>query len=263
MTTDDLPVVMLVGGTGSRMGEETRGIPKPLVDIGGRPMLWHVMKIYAHYDHTKFIFPLGHNGEAFRRYFLDYEVLTHDVSFSLGSSDKRVYHNFGSEREWHVTLFDAGLMTEKGARVRQAAERLQAQTFFVTYGDGIGDIDLDALTAFHDSHGKLATLTAFQPFSQYGVVDVDDHGVVSHLREKPRLPQWINAGFFVFERGVLDYLSGSQDDLERDALPKLAADGELMMYRHTGFWASMDTFKDAQHLNDIWKSNAPWKVWVD
>lgn len=263
MTTDGFPVVLLVGGTGSRMGAEAGGIPKPLVDVGGHPILWHVMKLYAHYGHTRFIFPLGHKGEAFRRYFMEYEALTHDVSFALGCPDQRLSHNPGDEGEWHVTLFDAGLVTEKGARVRQAVERMEAQSFFVTYGDGIGDIALTALLDFHRSHGKLATLTGFQPFSQYGVVDVNEDGRVRHLSEKPRLAQWINAGFFVFERGVLDYLSDDQVDLEQQALPKLAAAGELMMYRHTGYWASMDTFKDAQHLNDVWEASAPWKVWSD
>jgi len=263
MTTESLPVVLLVGGAGSRMEVGTSGIPKPLVDVGGHPILWHVMKLYAHHGHKEFMFPLGYKGEAFRRYFLEYQALTQDVSFNLGSPDQRVYHEYGNEAEWEVTLFDAGLVTDKGARVRQAAERLQAQTFFVTYGDGIGDIDLESLYTFHRSHGKLGTLTGFQPFSQYGMVDANKEGVVHQLKEKPRMSQWINAGFFVFERGVLDYLSSDQVELEQQALPKLAADGQLMMYRHKGFWASMDTFKDAQYLNEAWETSAPWKVWND
>lgn len=263
MTTEGLPVVLLVGGSGSRMGDEAGGVPKPLVAVGGRPILWHVMKLYAHYGHTSFIFPLGYKGEAFRRYFLEYESFTYDMSFSVGRPDQRVIHNLGSEGEWEVTLFDAGLRAEKGERIYHAVERLQGETFFATYGDGIGDIDIAALYEFHHSHGKLATLTGFQPFSQYGVVDVDDDGRVNEIREKPRMSQWINAGFFVFEVGVRDYLTGDQVDLEQQALPKLAKDGELMMYKHTGYWASMDTFKDARNLNDDWENSAPWRVWKD
>ena len=200
----------------------------------------------------------------FRRYFLEYESLTHDVSFKIGSPQERTFLDRADERNWNVRLFDAGLDTEKGARVRKAFERFSAQTCFVTYGDGVGDVDINALLDYHRAHGKLATLTGYQPSSQYGVLDVDDSGQVNRLEEKPRLSQWINAGFFVFEREAMKYLEGGDEvELERGMLPALATHGQLMMYRHKGYWASMDTFKDAQKLERAWSHGAPWKVWND
>ncbi|MBI5830400.1 MAG: NTP transferase domain-containing protein [Chloroflexi bacterium] len=259
--SEQLPVILLVGGLGTRMGPEAEGRPKALVEVGGRPIVWHIMKLYAHYGHTQFVFPLGYRGDWFRRYFLDYEALTHDVTFTLGQADQRTYHHPNREAEWQVTLFDAGVPTNKGARVRLGGERVAGDRLFATYGDGIGDVDIEALLKFHRAHGKLATLTGYQPLSQYGLVEAEGDAVTG-LREKPRLANWVNAGFFVFERGALDYLQGDDSvDLEKDALPRLAADGQLMMYRHTGFWASMDTFKEAQTLNDLWDQGAPWKVW--
>jgi glucose-1-phosphate cytidylyltransferase len=257
-----LPVVLLVGGQGTRMGPEAEGRPKALVDVGGRPIVWHIMKLFAHYGHTQFIFPLGHRGDWFRRYFLEYEALYHDLSFRLGQPGERSYHDKNHEGDWDITLFDAGLSTNKGARVRKAMERLNGDRAFVTYGDGIGDVNLDALLDFHRSHGKLATLTGFQPYSQYGVLDLGADSRVTALREKPRLTTWINAGFFVFERPVLAHLAGDDEvDLEKSTLARLAEADQLMMYRHTGFWASMDTFKEAQTLNELWENDAPWKVW--
>ncbi|HLF00361.1 MAG TPA: sugar phosphate nucleotidyltransferase [Anaerolineales bacterium] len=260
--SESLPVVLLVGGLGTRMGPEAEGRPKALVEVGGRPIVWHIMKLFAHFGHTRFVFPLGYRGDLFRRYFLDYEALTHDLTFTLGKPEMRAYHRLNREAEWEVTLFDAGVPTNKGARVRQAMEQINADRVCVTYGDGIGDVDIEALLAFHRAHGKLATLTGYQPYSQYGVLDVDADSRITALREKPRLTGWINAGFFVFERGVLDYLQGDDTvDLEKNALARLAEDGQLMMHRHTGFWASMDTFKEAQTLNELWEQGAPWKVW--
>jgi glucose-1-phosphate cytidylyltransferase len=260
--SESLPVILLAGGLGTRMGPEAEGRPKALVEVGGRPIVWHIMKLYAHYGHTRFTFPLGYRGDWFRRYFLDYEALTHDLTFTLGKPEARTYHRPNHEAEWEVTLFDAGIPTNKGGRVRLAMERLDDPRVFVTYGDGIGDVDINALLAFHRSHGKLATLTGYQPFSQYGIVDVTDEGQITALREKPRLTNWVNAGFFVFERSVLDYIGTDENaDLEKETLPKLAADGQLMMYQHGGFWASMDTFKEAQTLTELWEKGAPWKVW--
>lgn len=248
------------------MGPEAEGRPKALVEVGGRPIVWHIMKLYAHYGHNHFVFPLGYRGDWFRRYFLDYEALAHDLTFTLGQPDQRQYHRQNQEAAWTLTMFDAGVPTNKGARVRRAGERITADRFFVTYGDGIGDVDLNTLLAFHRAHGRLATLTGYQPYSQYGIVEVDGDQITA-LREKPRLTSWVNAGFFVFERGALDYMQGNDGgeaeaiDLEKESLARLAADGQLMMYRHMGFWASMDTFKEAQTLNDLWDRGAPWKVW--
>lgn len=257
-----LPVILLVGGLGTRMGPEAEGRPKPLVEIGGRPVLWHIMKLYAAYGHIDFILPLGHRGDLFRRYFMEYEALSHDLTITLGEPDKRQYHRPNQEHDWRVTLIDAGLSTNKGSRIRKAAAYAGGDRFFATYGDGVGDVDLAALLSFHRAHGKLCTLTGYQPYSQYGVVDAAEDGTVSQLREKPRLTSWINAGFFVFERAALDYFQGDDSlDLEKTVLPRLAADGQLMMYRHSGFWASMDTFKEAQELGELWERGAPWKIW--
>jgi glucose-1-phosphate cytidylyltransferase len=256
-----LPVILLVGGLGTRMGPEAEGRPKALVEVGGRPVVWHIMKLYAHYGHTNFIFPLGYRGEWFRKYFSEYEILTHDVQFKLGEPEKRVYGGANRESDWHVNLFDAGIATNKGARIRKAMAQSEAPTFFATYGDGIGDVNIEALLKFHRAHGKLATLTGYQPFNQYGVVDAEGDRVTA-LREKPRLKDWVNAGFFVFERKVFDYLQGDDTiDLEKETLGRLAQEGQLMIYKHEGFWASMDTFKEAQTLNELWDKGAPWKVW--
>ncbi len=261
MNTKSLPVVILCGGQGTRM-QGAGPSKKELVEIGEEPILWHVMKIYACYGHTRFILALGHEAEAIKRYFLEYESMNYDFTLPLGQPDARTYHQPNAEEHWTVTLTDTGLETEKGSRIARAAKYIEDDTFFVTYGDGVGDIDLDALLAFHRGHGRLATVTGVHPTSQYGILEVDETGQVTRFGEKPELAYWINAGFLVFERDVLDYLGSRDDvDLERETLPRLAEDEELMMYQHAGFWRSMDTFKDALALDDIWHESAPWKVW--
>ena len=235
---------------------------KELVEIGGRPILWHVMKIYAKYGHTHFILTLGHEAEAIKRYFLEYEPMNCDFTIALGQPDAVTYHQSNAEESWRVTLADTGLETNKGSRIYQAARYIDSDTFFVTYGDGVGDIDLDALLAFHRAHGQLATVTGVPLRSQYGILETNEIDQVTGFGEKTELDHWINAGFLVFERDVLDYLNlGDDVDLERETLPRLAADQQLVMYRHTGFWRSMDTFKDALALDTIWRESAPWKVW--
>jgi glucose-1-phosphate cytidylyltransferase len=235
---------------------------KELVEIGEQPILWHVMKIYASYGHTRFILTLGHEAQAIRRYVLEYEPMNYDFTIPLGQPDAITYHQSNAEENWMVTLADTGLETNKGSRIYRAAKYIDSDTFFVTYGDGVGDIDIDALLAFHQGHGRLATVTGVRLRSQYGILKIGKGEQVLGFGEKPELDHWINAGFLVFERGVLDYLRGGDDvDLEREVLPRLAADEELMMYRHTGFWRSMDTFKDAMALDITWRESAPWKVW--
>ncbi len=260
-----LSVVLLVGGLGTRMGAETEAPPKPLVEIGGRPILWHVMKSFASQGHRHFILPLGYRGDLFRRYFVEYQTLTRDFTFGLGNPDHREYHDGARQDPWEVTLLDAGLHTTKSGRVLRAAPHARGDRFFLTYGDGVGNVDLAALLRFHLAHGKLATLTGYKPLSQYGILELDGDRVRG-MTEKPRLDRWINAGFRVLERGALEWLSPeAESELESDALPRLAAAGELRMYAHEGFWASMDTFKEAQTLNDLWESpgGAPWKTWKD
>jgi glucose-1-phosphate cytidylyltransferase len=219
------------------------------------------MKIYAAYGHTRFILTLGHQAEAIKRYFLEYESMSYDLTLRLGKACSVTYHQPRIEEDWMVTLADTG-DAEKGARIYRIAKYIDSDTFFVTYGDGVGSVDIDALLAFHREHGRLATVTGVHPRSQYGIVRVGEDGQVAGFVQKPQLEHWINAGFMVFEREVLDYLSDGDDvHLEREALPRLAADGQLMMYRHVGFWRSMDTFKEALELDTIWRDSAPWKTW--
>ena len=260
--SESWPVVILVGGMGTRLGPNGEAPPKALVEVGDKPILWHVMKIYAAFGYTQFVLTLGYRGDLIRRYWLDYDVMSRDLTFSPGEVCELTFHHPAAEPGWRVTLADTGLRTNKGARIRRVAEYLGEDTFFVTYGDGLGDVDINALLAFHRGHGKLATITGVRPFSQYGLVDVTDDGRVTGVYEKARLDHWINAGFMVLEHGALDYFQGGDTlDLEKHVLPHLAADGQLMMYRHTGFWQSMDTFKDAQVLTELWETSAPWQVW--
>lgn len=259
-----LPVVIVCGGQGTRMRGATP-TKKELVEVGDRPILWHVMKIYAAFGHTRFILALGHQAEDIKRYFLDYEPMRYDLTVNLGRPSAVSYHpdyQSGPEEGWDVTLADTGLETSKGARIYRVARYIDADTFFFTYGDGVGDMDITALLAFHRQHGRLATITGVHPHSQYGIMRLDGDRQVSGFVQKPRLDHWINAGFMVFEREVLDYLGDGDDvHLEREALPRLASEGQVMMYPHEGFWRSMDTFKEALELDKIWRASAPWKVW--
>jgi len=235
---------------------------KELVEIGRQPILWHVMKIYAEYGHTRFILTLGHGAEQIKRYFRDYQAMNYDLTIPLGKPHETTYHQSNAEENWTVTLADTGLETDKGSRILKVAKYVETKRFFVTYGDGVGDIDLDALLAFHRGHGRLATVTGVHPTSQYGILETNELDEVVGFGEKPELDHWINAGFMVFERDVFEYLRRGDDvNLERETLPALAADGELMIYRHRGFWRSMDTFKDAMVLDEIWRESAPWKTW--
>jgi glucose-1-phosphate cytidylyltransferase len=255
-----LPVIILVGGQGTRMRDATE-TKKELVEVGGRPILWHVMRIFAAYGHTRFVLALGYLAEAVKRYFLEFEPMTRDFTLLLGDTGEINYHQQNDEQDWQVTLADTGLLTSRGSRVRRVLRFIDTDSFFVTYGDGVGNINIDALLGFHRSHGRLATLTGVQARWQYGIVDADDKGQVHGFQEKPQLDYWINGGFMVFNRQVFDYLSDDGTGLETEVLPRLADDGQLMMYRHTGFWRSMDTFKEAQILDELWRKEQPWKVW--
>ncbi len=258
-----LPVIIFCGGRGTRMQGDTP-TKKELVEVGGRPIIWHVMKIYAAYGHTHFIFTLGHQANEVKRYFIEYEAMRCDITVRLGRSNGVIYHRPDTEEDWKVTLADTGLDTEKGSRIYRVARYINADTFFVTYGDGVGDVDVDALLTFHRQHGRLATVTGVHPPSSYGIVQVNDAGQVDGFVQKPQLAHWINAGFMVFERQVLEYLADGDDvHLERTVLPRLADEGQLMMYRHTGFWRKMDTLKEALALDKFWRESAPWKTWDD
>jgi glucose-1-phosphate cytidylyltransferase len=266
---EDIPVVIVCGGQSTRMRAGSNDdIKKELVEVGGRPILWHVMRIFSAYGHQRFILALGHKGDQIRRYFAEYDVMLRDVTLRLGGHDRAVtapqIHQPLAHPAWEVTLVDTGLNTDKATRIARVAQYIAAPRFFVAYGDDVSNIDLRALVEFHRAHGKLATITAVQVNLQYGVVEADEAGLVDRFVERPRLPYWINGGFMLFERQALDLMAaGSDVNLETQVLPQLARDRQLMIYRHTGFWQSMNTFKDTLELESAWQQNPPWKVWTE
>lgn len=254
-------VVILCGGMGTRMKEETEFRPKPLVEVGGMPILWHIMKIYSHYGFTDFILPLGYKGNMIKEYFVNYEWMSNDFTLNLRSRDRNFYyrHNLG---DWNITFVDTGFATNTGGRVKRIEKYIQEDEFMLTYGDGVADIDIEKLLKFHRSKNAVATLTGVHPMSSYGVLDVVEKDLIQGFKEKPRLDGWINAGFFVFNRKVFDYLD-SDCVLEKEPLKRLAKEKQLSVFLHHGFWKSMDTFKDQQALNKLWAENnpPPWKIW--
>lgn len=263
----DIPVVIVCGGQGTRMRGST-SVKKELVEIGGKPILWHVMRIFSAHGMNRFVLTLGYGADQIRRYFLEFEAMNRDLTFSLGQTANGGktprFHGKAEHPPWQVSLIDTGLHTEKASRIARVAQHLKADRFFVAYGDDVSDVDLSALIRFHQDHGKLATITAVQVNLQYGIVEADESGQVSGFAERPLLPYWINGGFMLFEREVLDLMADGGDvNLETQVLPKLAKQGQLMIYRHKGFWQSMNTMKDTMLLEKIWQDNPPWKVWDD
>jgi glucose-1-phosphate cytidylyltransferase len=246
---------------GTRLREETEYRPKPMVQIGGRPILWHIMKIYALYGCTDFVVCLGYKGDVIRDYFLNYESRHCDVTVTLGCG-RVEYHGRHDEDGWRVTMAETGDKTMTGGRLRRVAGYVGGSAFMATYGDGVADVDLDALVRFHRREGKLATVTAVRPSSRYGELAIDN-GRVTLFREKPQVNQgWINGGFFVFEPAVLDFIRGDGDTLEAGLLSRLAEQGELAVYQHTGFWQCMDTYREKQQLEELWANGkAPWRRW--
>jgi glucose-1-phosphate cytidylyltransferase len=257
-----MKVIILCGGLGTRLREETEFRPKPMVEIGGRPILWHIMKLYAFYGFKDFVLCLGYRGNMIKEYFLYYEAMNNDFTICLGRQNQIVYHNAHKEQDFRVTLVDTGLETMTGGRVKRVERYIDGDTFMVTYGDGLADLDIRALIDFHHANGRLATVTAVRPLSRFGILDVDDGGKVLNFAEKPQLSGWASAGFFVFNRQVFDCLTVDDCVLEREPLERLAREGQLMAYPHTGFFYSMDTYREYKYLNELWASGqAPWKVW--
>jgi glucose-1-phosphate cytidylyltransferase len=253
-------VVILAGGLGSRLAEETEVRPKPMVEIGGRPILWHILKHYAHHGFNDFYVALGYKGDDIKRYFLDYHALSGNLTVQLDRGSTQ-YHE--AEREdWKVHLIDTGMHTLTGGRVKRLEAHLRDETFMVTYGDGVADVNLGALLAFHREQGRLATLTAVRPPARFGGI-VFDGPRVREFTEKPQVGEgWINGGYLVFEPDVFRYLEGDNTSLEAEAMERLAADGQLAAFRHEGFWQCMDTVRDFRLLQSLWQSEAPpWKVW--
>jgi glucose-1-phosphate cytidylyltransferase len=258
-----MKVVILAGGMGTRLREETEYRPKPLVEVAGKPIIWHIMKLYAHYSFFDFIVCLGYKGNLIKEYFLNYEAMNNDFTINLGRSHQITYHNNHSETNFSVTLVNTGFDTLTGGRVAQVKLYINEDLFMVTYGDGLANLNLKDLVDFHKNHGKIATVTTVQPLSRYGVINVDKEARVLNFGEKIREDKMVSAGFFVFNRRIFDYLWQGDCILEKRPLEQLADEGELMSYYHQGFFYAMDTFKDYQELNSMWKlGRKPWKVWV-
>ena len=257
-------IVILAGGLGTRLAEETRIKPKPMVEIGGRPILWHIMKIYSAYGLSDFYIALGYKGEIIKRYFVDYYNLNGSMTVDLIQG--AITNHDAHQEKWRIHLMETGLHTQTGGRLKRLEPHLRDEgTFMLTYGDGVGNVDVEALLAFHRSHGRVATVTAVRPPARFGGLTLDADDMVLQFAEKPQIGEgWINGGFFVFEPEIFDYLGGDDTNLEADALPKVAADGQLAAFRHGGFWQPMDTLREKQLLEHLWQSGQrPWKVWED
>jgi glucose-1-phosphate cytidylyltransferase len=257
-----MKIVILCGGLGTRLREETEYRPKPMVEIGGKPILWHIMKTYAHYGFTDFVLCLGYRGNMIKEYFLNYRPMVSDFSIVLGSQGEQVrYHSDHDERDFSVTMVDTGLETMTGGRLKRVEPYIDGDNFMATYGDGLADIDIRKLLEFHRAHGKTGTVTAIRPTSRFGGIDIGPGNEVTQFREKPRSEDWISGGFFVFNRKMFDCLD-ENCTLEQEPLSNLARNGQLMAYRHDGFWYAMDTYREYKYLNELWdQRRAPWKVW--
>ena len=258
-----MQIVILCGGRGTRLGAETEVRPKPMVEIGEKPILWHIMKYYSRFGYTEFILCLGYKGDIIKNYFLNYGTLENDCTVVLGKTREITYHSRHAEEGWQITLANTGVETNTGARAKRIEKHVSGSEFMLTYGDGVSNVDLDELLAFHRSHGKIATVTAVHPPARFGELEFED-GRVSVFSEKPQTSTGlINGGFFVFQKRVFDYLLDNDTcSLEQDVLSRLATAGELMAYEHSGFWQCVDTVRELTILRDLWESGrAPWRAW--
>jgi glucose-1-phosphate cytidylyltransferase len=255
-----MKTVILAGGLGTRLSEETSIRPKPMVEIGGKPMLWHILSIYSAYGHNDFAIALGYKGEVIKKYFMDFYPLNNNLFVDLESG--QIEPRGGEHPKWHVCLVDTGDSTQTGGRIKRMRSVIGNEAFMLTYGDGVANIDIAKLVKFHRAHGKLATVTAVRPPARFGRIELDGSRVVS-FSEKPQTSEgWINGGFFVLEPGVFDYIDGDDTAWEKGPMQRLAEDGELFAYQHEGFWQPMDTLRDRTLLNDMWEEGrAPWKTW--
>ena len=254
-----MKVIILAGGFGTRLSEYTEDIPKPMVTVGGKPILWHIMKTYAKFNHKDFYLALGYKAEMIKEYFLHYRSLNADFSVDLSTGSIEPYQL--DDVDWKVTLANTGLKTMTGGRVKRLKSFIGNEPFMLTYGDGVSDIDLDALLKFHKSHGKMVTVSAVHPIARFGELNIEDQKVVT-FQEKPRITQgWINGGYFIIEPSFFDLIDNDDTILEREPLERVAELGELMAYHHDGFWQCMDTKRDRESLEELWATgNAPWKV---
>lgn len=257
-----MKVVILAGGLGTRISEESHLKPKPMIEVGDAPILWHIMKYYSSYGFNEFIICCGYKGYVIKEYFADYYLHRSDITFDFSDNNKMIVHNNVAE-PWKVTVIDTGLHTMTGGRLKRIQNYVGNETCMMTYGDGVSDVDLDVLLKFHREHGKAATLTAIQPGGRFGVLDIDDSQTVRQFSEKAKEDGgWINAGFMVLEPEAFSYIEGDQTYFEKEPLENMAKDGNLAAYRHEGFWKCMDTMRDKGMLDELWnKGNAPWKRW--
>jgi len=274
----NIKVVILCGGMGTRLREETEYRPKPLVEIGGKPILWHIMKIYAYYGFKDFVLCLGYKGKMIKDYFLNYEIMNSDFTLKLESNDIN-FHNTYKEKDWVITFAETGKSAMTGARIKRIEKYIDTELFMLTYGDGVADINIKKLLEFHKSHGKIGTITGVNPSSRFGELVISGNQV-KEFSEKPQVKNgFINGGFFIFDKRVFNYLEDNDDcTFEKKPLENLASDGELIIYRHKGFWQCMDTYRDLQLLNNLWsgqergkelhfdsikRMEPPWKVWKE
>jgi glucose-1-phosphate cytidylyltransferase len=257
-------VVILCGGQGTRMREETEFRPKALVEIGGKPVLWHLMRHYYHFGYRRFILCLGYRGSMIKEYFLSYRWMNEDFTLKFGQGEPQVVPHSQSNEDWEISFVDTGNATQTGGRMWRVRHLIEGDTFLANYCDGLSDVNLDELVAYHHSHGKIGTITGFHPHSKYGLVKTDNDGTVTYFQEKPLMNDLTSGGFFVFQKGLFNYLDSHPDCiLEHDPFNKLAKDGQMALYTHSGFWQCMDTFKEAQALNELWaEGKAPWKQWT-
>jgi glucose-1-phosphate cytidylyltransferase len=257
-----MKVVILAGGFGTRISEESHLKPKPMVEIGGRPILWHIMKIYSHFGFNDFVVCLGYKGYCIKEYFAHYFLHEADITFDFRTSNQQIVHDNHAE-PWKVTLVNTGLNTLTGGRVKRIQKYTGNEPFMLTYGDGVSNVDIAKLVEYHKAHAKLATVTSVQPAGRFGALDLNENNDVLGFREKPKGDcNWINGGFFVLQPEVFDYIEGDSTIFERDPLENLAKDNQLVAYKHEGFWQPMDTMRDKESLESLWQKNkAPWKIW--
>lgn len=257
-----MKVVLLAGGFGTRISEESHLRPKPMIEIGDKPIIWHIMKLFSHYGFNDFVICAGYKQNIIKEWFANYYLHNSDITFDFSNGGEMIVHNNVAE-PWRVTVVDTGLNTMTGGRIKRVADYIGDEPFFMTYGDGVSNVNIGELLKYHKSHGKLATVTAIHPDSRFGVMDIDKNGCIRAFREKSELDAgWINGGFMVLEPKVIDYIADDSIMFERQPLESIAAEGQLMSYKHDGFWQCMDTLRDKEKLDGMWESeNAPWKVW--
>ena len=254
-----MKVVILAGGFGTRISEESQLIPKPMIEIGGKPILWHIMKEYSHFGYNEFIICAGYKQHVIKSYFADYALHNSDVTFDFqGSNRIRVHNNFSEP--WKVTVVDTGYDSLTGKRIKLIQPYIDDENFFLTYGDGVSDVNIKELLKFHEAHGKICTITAVKPDSRFGYIDFDGDQVLAFREKSKEDVGWINAGYMVLNAAVFDYL-GSNSPLEQEPMRKLTTAGQVMAYRHAGFWQCMDTLRDKNKLEELWQKGAPWKIW--